>query len=178
MSETSEKVKETQVNLNEQPTKENPIDLTQIKGVESETIDLEKHHKKNSKIEIVEVMQVNSKFTPLIQGTQEHMKQWVLKIASEVLETVGEGEEKVEFRASELFNLIQDDAGNIKGFPKGEKSNLGKLCKDLKINLDNISNLKELMDNFKGKEVTIKSYDKEVVIDGETKTRTYLKFLY
>ena len=176
----SEILKETQVNLSEseKPINQNQVDLTKIKGIESESVDLDKHHKKNSKIEIIELIQVNSKFTSLIAGTQEHQKQWVLRVASEVLESIGEGEEKREFRASELFNLIQDEEGNLIGFPTGEKSNLSKFCKDLKINLQEVENLQGLMERIKGKEVTIKAYEKEVVVDGKTLLRTYLKFLY
>ena len=154
------------------------VDLSTIKGVQSESIDLEKYHKKPTKIVNVEVLQVNSKFTPLIEGTQEHQKQWVLKLSSEVLESMGDGEDKIDFRASELFNLIQNEKGEVIGFPKGEKSNLGKLCKDLRIDLEKIDNLQQLVDAFKDKEVTIKAYNKEIVIDGNTQSRTYLKFLY
>jgi hypothetical protein len=176
----SDSIKETIVNPEVTKISEQKglIDLTKIKGIESENIDLGKYHKKNSKIETAEVIQVNSKFTPLIENSLEHQKQWVLKLSSGVVETIGDGEEKVDFRASELFNLIQDENGNLKGFPTGEQSNLLKFCKDIKINLSEIENLSELLEKFKGKEVTIKAYDKEVVIDGERKKRTYLKFLY
>ena len=157
---------------------EQQLDLTQVKGVESAGIDLEKYHKQSTKIVKVDVVQVNSKFTPLIEGTTEHQKQWVLKLSSDVLESIGEGEDKIDFRASELFNLIQNEKGDIIGFPKGEKSNLGKLCKDLRIDLDKVDNLQQLVDAFKDKNVTIKAYNKDVVFDGNTQTRTYLKFLY
>ena len=157
---------------------EQQLDLTQVKGVESVGIDLEKYHKQSTKIVKVDVVQVNSKFTPLIEGTTEHQKQWVLKLSSDVLESIGEGEDKIDFRASELFNLIQNEKGDIIGFPKGEKSNLGKLCKDLRIDLDKVDNLQQLVDAFKDKNVTIKAYNKDVVFDGNTQTRTYLKFLY
>jgi hypothetical protein len=157
---------------------EKSLDLSKVKGVESVGIDLEKYHKQPTEIVSAEVVQVNSKFTPLIEGTNEHKKQWVLKLSSAVLESVGEGADKVDFRASELFNLMQNEKGEIIGFPKGEKSNLGKLCKDLRINLDKIDNLQELIDAFKGKNATIKAYNKEVTTDGNTQSRTYLKFLY
>lgn len=157
---------------------ENQIDLGSIKGVESESIDLDKFHKSNAKIEKVEVTQVPSQYTPLIEGTNEHQKQWVLKVSSEVLTSVGEGENKIEFRATELFNLIQDANGNLKGFSRGEQSNLARFVKDLRIDFDSIENLQELVDAMKGKNATIKAYEKEVKTDGKEFSRTYLKFLY
>ena len=158
---------------------EQQLDLSAIKGVENESIDLEKWHKKTAVIENVEVIQVDSSFTPRIEGTEEHQKQWVLKVSSKVLETIGEGENKIEFRASELFNLIQDKNGNLIGFPKGEKSNLMKFCKDLRINTKEIENLQQLIEQIKGKEATIKAYEKEFETeDGKKFSRTYLKFLY
>ena len=159
-------------------SEEKQIDLSQVKGVESKGIDLEKYHKQPTKISKVEVTQVNSKFTPKNEETDEHQKQWVLKLSSDVLESIGEGEDKVEFRASELFNLMQDEKGELVGFPIGEKSNLSKFCKDLRIDLQKIENLQELVDVFKDKDATIKAYPKDVIINGETQTRTYLKFLY
>jgi hypothetical protein len=158
---------------------EQQLDLSQIKGVEGgEGVDLDKYHKKNAKIEVVEVMQVPSEYTDLIEGTQEHHKQWILKVSSEVLESMGEGVDKIDFRASELFNLIQNHKGELTGFPKGEKSNLGRFCRDLKINVLEVKNLQELIDKLKGKEATIKSYEREYTKDGRKQTRTYLKFLY
>lgn len=154
------------------------MDLSKIPGVESESIDLEKFHKKSAKIESVEVKQVKSKYTSLVEGTPEHHKQWVLQITSVVLETVGEGDNKIEFRASGLINLNQDDQGNLIGFPKGDKSNLGKFCKDLRINLDKLENLQQVVDVIKGKEATVKAYEKEVEKDGKSYTQTYLTFLY
>jgi hypothetical protein len=158
---------------------EQQVNLEDIKGVKSEGIDLNKFHKKNVKIESADVIQVPSTYTPFIEGSdKEHLKQWVLKVSSAVLETVGEGEGKIEFRASELFNLLQDEKGNLTGFPAGDKSNLGKFCKDLRVDLTKVENLKILQDYLKGKEATVKAYDKDVEVDGKNFQRTYLKFLY
>lgn len=156
---------------------EKQVNLSEIKGVESEGIDLEKWHKKSVKIESAEPIQVPSNFTPK-NDKGEHMKQWVLKVSSEVVESIGEGEDKIDFRSSELFNLIQDKDGNIKGFPKNDKSNLGKFCADLKIDLNSMENLQQLVDALKEKEATIKTYEKEFEVDGKSFSRTYLKFLY
>ncbi|MHA1880869.1 MAG: hypothetical protein ACTSYG_10785 [Candidatus Heimdallarchaeota archaeon] len=156
---------------------ETQVNLSEIKGIESEGIDLNKWHKKQTKIENVEVVQVPSTFTAKDEKG-EYLKQWVLKVYSEVLESIGEDENKIEFRASELFNLVQDKDGNLKGFPKNERSNLMKFCKDLRIDTNQIENLQQLVDAIKGKEATIKSYDKDFEADGKTSTRTYLKFLY
>jgi len=158
---------------------ENQLDLTSIKGVKSEGVNLEKFHKQNTKVENVIVEQVPSQYTPLVEGSEkEHQKQWVLKVSSCVLETLGEGEDKIEFRASELFNLMQDKKGNLTGYPEGEKSNLGMFCKDLRIEMKNVKNLQDLMEHIKGKQATVKAYNKEVDIDGKKFPRTYLKFLY
>lgn len=157
---------------------ETQLDLTKIKGVESESIDLDKFHKQNAIVDSAEVIKVSSNYTPLIEGTQEHQLQYVLKVSSEILESIGEGDNQIDFRASELFNLEQDKQGNLTGFPKGEKSNLAKFCKDLRIDMTKIDNLQELIDAIRGKNATIKSYDKEVKVDGKDITRTYLKFLY
>lgn len=156
---------ETQVNLNE------------VKPIEGgPSVDLWKFDKKTAKIETAEVMQVPSKYTSLIEGTEQHHLQWVLKVQSVVLETVGEGEEQVKFRASELFNLVQDKVGKLEGFPTGESSNLMKFLKDLKINEpEKLKDLQKVTDAITGKDVLIKSYDKEIENNNK---RTYLKFRY
>lgn len=156
---------------------ESQLDLSAIKGIESEGIDLEKWHKKTTKVENCEVVQVPSTFTPT-DDKGEHLKQWVLKVSSEVLESVGEGEDKIDFRASELFNLIQNKQGNLAGFPKNDRANLMKFCRDLRIDIKAIEDLQKLVDAIKGKEATVKAYDKEFEAEGKTFTRTYLKFLY
>lgn len=156
---------------------EQQVNLSEIKGIESEGIDLEKWHKKNVVIENIEVTQVPSTFTPKDEKG-EHLQQWVLKVSSKVLETIGESEDKIEFRASELFNLIQDKNGKLIGFPKNERAKIVKFCKDLKISIDKIEDLQQLVDEIKDKSATIKAYEKEFEIDGKTFARTYLKFLY
>ena len=150
-------------------------DFSNVGPSKGSNVDLDKYHNKTTKIENCKVIQVPSKFTALIKDTEQHHMQWVLKVSSEILETIGEEPDKIEFRASELFNLIQDDDGKITGFPTGEGSNLGKFCKDIRINdLESIPSLPELMKKMIGKEVTIKVYNKEQ----EGKTKTYMKFKY
>ena len=153
------------------------LNLEKIRGFESEGVDLNKFDKQSAKIEKVEVTQVLSNFTD-VDEQGNHLKQWTLKVSSGVLETLGEGDKKIEFRASELFNLMQDEQGNLTGFPTGNKSNLGKFLKDLKIDPKGL-NLKQLIGQITGKSVIIKAYDKDVVgLDGRTNKRTYLKFRY
>lgn len=147
------------------------VDLTQIGPVEGLTIDLNQFDKKEIVIEKVEVVQVPSKFTPKIEGTEDRQPQWVLKVSGEVLETIGEGEEKIEFRASELFNLVQDKEGKLTGFPIGDGSNLMKFMKDLKIeDPDKLENLEKVIEVIKGKTSMVKAYEKN--------EKTYLKFRY
>jgi len=150
----SEKSEEVQVNLEE------------IKPIESSSIDLKKFDKKEVEIESVKVMRVPSKYTDC--GFQ-----YVLRVSSKVLETLGEGDDAIQFKASELFNLIQDDKGAIIGYPTGEGSNLVQFMKDIGADFRG-SNLKELISGIVGRKALIKTYDKEV--DG--RVRTYLKFRY
>lgn len=149
-------------------------DLTQIKPVEGRSVDLRKYDRQVVKIEKAELTQVPSKFTEKIQGGEIRYMQWVLKVSSVVLETIGEGEEVINFRTSELFNMIQDK-DKLVGFPTSEGSNLMKFCKDIGIkNPEKIENLQKLIDEIKGKNASVKYYEKEV--DG--KKKSYLKFRY
>jgi hypothetical protein len=149
--------------------------LDNIGPVQSATVDLAKYDKQTTTIEKAEVTQLPSQFTPLIPGTQQHYMQWVLKVSSVVLESIREGEDKIEFRATEVFNLVQDDKGNLKGFPTGEGAKLMKFLKDLKVpSPDHLKSLSEVIAAVKGKPCVIKTEAKER--DG--RTNTYLRFRY
>ena len=79
------------------------------------------------------------------------------------------------FCLTNIFNLIQDDKGDLKGFPTGEGAKLMKFLKDLKIpSPDHLKSLKEVMEAIKGKQCVIKAETKEK--DG--RTNTYLRFRY
>lgn len=131
------------------------ISLDKLEGVEGgESVDLEQFDKKEVEIEKAEIVKVKSDYT-------DCKTQWVLKVSSVVLVSINEGEDKIDFRASELFNLIQDKEGKLIGYPVAEGSNLAKFFKDLKI-----SKPTELI----GKKALIKAYDKA--------GKTYLKFRY
>ena len=156
---------------------EQQVDLNKVKPVENKGVDLWKFDKKEVIISKIEVLQVPSKFTAKIENTEKNYPQWILKISSEVLETLEreEEEENIEFRASELFNLIQNNKGELEGFPTGESSNLMKFMKDLKINSpDKLENLQKVKEEILEKKALVKAYDKE----SEGKTKTYLKFRY
>ena len=135
---------------------EKVMNLNDLKPVQggSESVDLEQFDKKECTIESAEIEQVKSDYTP-------SKKQWVLKIKSNVLAAIGEGDDKIEFRASELFNLMQDEEGKLIGYPEAEGYNLSKFMKDIKAKTPG-----EIL----GKKALIKSY-----LKGE---RTYLKFRY
>jgi len=149
--------------------------LDDIGPIQSATVDLAKYDKQTTTIEKAEVTQLPSQFTPLIPGTQQHYMQWVLKVSSVVLESIREGEDKIEFRATEVFNLVQDEKGNLKGFPTGEGAKLMKFLKDLKVpSPDHLKSLKEVIEAVKGKQCVIKTEAKEK--DG--RTNTYLRFRY
>lgn len=153
---------------------ETVMDLSQIKGKEGGGgVDMTQFDKKPVKIASAEVVQVPSTFSAT-------GKQWVLKVQSEVITTVGEGDSSFEVRASELFNLIQDETGKLTGFPTGEMSNLGAFTKDLGIPNEALidTGLDQLKSAIVGKETITKAYDKESVVDGKPQKRTYLKFRY
>lgn len=146
------------------------FDLSKIKGVEGGIVtDLKKYDKVTKRIESAKVVQVPSQYS-------ETGKQWVLKVESEVVESHAGAEGQIEFRASELFNLVQDENnGELKGFPKGEGSNLIRFLKDIGIKQpEKIESLQAIIEAMVGKNIIIKAYDKNV--DG--KSKTYLKFRY
>jgi hypothetical protein len=147
-------------------TEQTKIDIASLKPMKSgEPVDLKKFHNTPVDIEKVEVMQVPSQFTP--KGPDgKNISQWVLKVSSPILLSVGEGDTKIEFRASELFNLTQDKDGKLLGYPTNKDSNLVKFMKDA-----GASNPNELI----GKKVTVKHYEKDI---GEGQTRGFLKFKF
>lgn len=158
------------VNMAEEQT-----DLDKVGPIQSAGVDLVKYDKQITTIEKAETLQMPSSFTPMIPGTQQHYMQWCLKVSSKVLESIREGEDKIEFRATELFNLVQDDKGNLKGFPTGEGAKLMKFMKDLKVpNPDQLKSLKEVITSMIGKTAVIKADTKTK--DG--KSNTYLRFRY
>ena len=146
------------------------MNLADLKPIKSEGMDLKQFHNKSVKIEKASIVQVPSTFTPLLKNSQtEHMPQWVLKVESEVVASIGEGDEKIEFRASELFNLLQDENGNLKGYPDNDKANIVKFMKDI-----NVKTLNDIV----GKSATVKAYDKKQIVDGREQVRTYMRFKY
>lgn len=146
------------------------IRLDELKPIKSEGLDLKQFNNRQTKIERATIVQVPSTFTPLKQGsTTEHLPQWVLKVEGEVVASIGEGEEKMEFRPSELFNLIQDDEGSLKGYPQNEKSNLTKFMSDVGA---------KSPEDIVGKTSIVKAYEKKQIVDGKEYLRTYLKFKY
>lgn len=149
---------------------EKVISLSELKPIKSESLDLRQFHNKQVKIEKARVIQVPSTFTPLLKGsTTEHIPQWVLKVESEVVGSIGEGTDKIEFRCSELFNLVQNEEGNLRGYPTDDKSNLMKFMKDI-----GASNPDKIIGEF----ATAKAYDKIQNIEGKEVKRTYLKFKF
>ena len=153
-------------------------DLANIGPMKNEgsKVDIESFDKMEVTIVNAEVTQVPSNYTPFIKDnlgndTEIHQKQWVLKVVSNPVETIETDNGKIEFKASEIFNLIQDDKGNLKGFPTGEGSNLRKFMDDLKIeNIDKLENLKQVIQQIVGRKALVKTYKK-----GDN---TYMKFRY
>lgn len=134
---------------------EKVMNLSDLKPVQGgEGVDLEQFDKKEVVIESAKIVQVNSKYS-------ETGSQWVLKVSSPVLVSIGEGEDKYDFRASELFNLTQDKEGKLIGYPSAEGSNLAKFMADIKA---------KTPDEIVGKKALIKAFKKE--------EKTFLKFRY
>ena len=146
--------------------KQMAIDINTLKACKSgEPVDLKKFHNTQVPIDKLEVLQVPSSFTP--KGADgKNIPQWVVKISSPILLTIGEDESKIELRASELFNLTQDKEGKLLGYPTNKDSNLVKFMKD-----SGASEPNQLI----GKKVTVKHYEREM---GDGQTRGYLKFKY
>lgn len=146
------------------------FDLKNIKGVKgnSAAVDLRKYDKKETTIAEAHVVRVPSQYS-------ETGYQWSLRVLSDVLETIDGEEGPIEFRASELFNLVQDEEGNLTGFPTGDGSNLMRFMRDIGITkADKLEDLAEVIEVLKGKKVLIKSYEK----GQDDKKKTYLKFRY
>jgi len=181
-----------QENLSEQSKIKEPINIDEsidrvipnideIGPVEGNSgVDLAKYDKEKTTLENAEIMQVNSSYT-------DSKKQWVLKVQSIALETFEkEDGTKIEFRASELFNLMQKDElrnpsktnplpedyiSSITGYPSGEKSNLMKFLKDLGMKTpEEFKSLSDIITFLKDKPAVIKAYEK--------KEKTYLSFRY
>lgn len=144
-------------------------DLTAIKPIKNAGgVDLKQFDKTTHPIESAVVVQVKSSYAPT--GMQ-----WSLRVSSVPLITVDGEAGPIAFRASELFNLIQNDAGDLLGFPTNEKSNLMKFMKDLGIqNAEGLQNLQEVVNAIVGKKALLRAYDKTV----ENQVKTYLNFRY
>ncbi len=144
--------------MEENKTNENQseqMSLSDLKPIEGSSVDLKQYDKKEVELEGVEIIQVKSDYTKC-------KTQWVLKVQSVVLETLErDDDEDIKFRASELFNLIQDDEGKLQGYPEAEGSNLQIFMKDIGV---------KKPDEIVGKKTLIKSYEKN--------DKTYLKFRY
>lgn len=146
------------------------VDLDKVGGIETQSVDLSKFDKKEIEIESAIVSRVHSNYV----DTPEKL-QYVLKVSSKVVTSAGEGEEKVDFRASELFNLVQDEKGVLQGFPKGEGSNLMRFLKDLHVeNPEKLKTLKEVIASIVGKKTLIKTQEKIK----EGKKQIFLRFRY
>lgn len=152
---------------------EQQSDLDSLKPIETTSIDLSKYDKKEVSIAKVTKVNMPSKF-------HDCGKADVLKVESEILETVDRMDENgnsdpINFRASELFSLTNNDKGEAIGWSTSMESNLMKFAKDVGIKKpDEFDSLPQLISELIGKKVLLKSYTREK--DG--RTQTYLKFRY
>lgn len=75
-------------------------DLENVGPVQSTGVDTAKYDKQVTTIEKCEITQLPSQFTAVVPGTNPplHYMQWVLKVSSVVLESIREGEDKIEFK--------------------------------------------------------------------------------
>jgi len=104
-----------------------------MKPIEKVSIDLTPYEGKKAKIEKVEVVEVKSVW---VDGKQVPKEKAVdtkcLKVSTEKLSEIEVKGEKKELRASELFNLVQDDEDNW-GFSTNEKAKLNIFMKKMKV---------------------------------------------
>lgn len=92
------------------PEQVKSMELENMKQLEIESLDLEPFEGQKVKIDQVEQVEVSSQFN-------SRGKQWCLRVLSD---PVMKGQKGNDIRASELLNLVEDDAGQVKGWhPKG-----------------------------------------------------------
>ncbi|KKN69630.1 hypothetical protein LCGC14_0439330 [marine sediment metagenome] len=139
-----------------------PSSLPEVESQRKDLTDYEKHRLNKAKIESMEIIRIPSKYAKAEDGMVH-----VLRVIGEVVEVVEvEDNEKnitkIEIRPTELFNLIEDENGDLEGYPKAEDSNWGKLKKAV----GGITNPKEII----GKELPMKIV--------ESKGTKFLGFMY
>jgi hypothetical protein len=119
------------------------VNLNDIKPVEAKpTFDAKQYD--GARVKIAEIKQlwqdshyINGTYDPNM--TEKHP---FIEVTTEVVDTVGEGEKKIEVRAKARFSLQQDEKGNliISKHPKGK---LWKFMR--KMGVDKLENLKGKM---------------------------------
>jgi len=135
-----------------------------MKPIESQGLDLSEYEGKKAKIEIVEVVDVESRYgdgetevdgrvyksnEKLPEGKTIPTK--VLKVSTEKLGEIETSEGKKEIRASELFSLKKDTKNKSWGWSTHEKAKVQKLYKRLGIRNPNTNPKTALI----GKTVTV-----------------------
>ena len=101
-------------------------DVEELKPIESKSVDLKQFEGRCVQIESVQVTTVPSIFSNNGNGESD-----VLRVQSEPLETIEDKDgNKVEIRASELFNLTQGENGEL-GWPTGPNGKLAGFMKKL-----------------------------------------------
>ena len=135
------------------------VNLNELKPVESSGIDLKELEGTKSNIEQIIVEKVPSTYS-------KDGKQLVLKLLTKVVTSFDDKEgNKIEVRASELFNLTKDKETGSIGWSKHPKADLQKFLKKM-----NVNHPQELI----GKTVTIVPRTKETKDKG---TLTFLGFI-
>ena len=144
-------------NVIQKEVQELPLNIKNLKPIESKGIDLTPFEGQRKVIEKLSVIEVPSKF-------HESGKAIVLKVETEPVTTLELSDgTKTEFRASELFNLTKDENGNI-GWSDAPNGALNKFLKRC-----GVSHPKDLV----GIPVVIRKRVKET----KTGTKEYLGFI-
>lgn len=115
------------------------MEVAKLKEVKVGGTDLTEFEGKRAKIEILSVIEVPSQYT-------ETGKMHCLKVQTDAVTQFERDGENVDIRASELFNLKDDDKGNW-GFSSSPKSKLQKFMRKQGV---------KQPDSLKGTQVTIR----------------------
>ena len=132
--------------------------INELVPIESAGFDFSELEGRKGKIEIISILEVPSAFT-------ETGKQKVLKIETEVLDVITNKEkEKIDLRASEIFNLSTTKDGAL-GWSKSPNASLNKFLIKLKV---------KSPDELKDKYVIIKTRTKK---NAQGQDKTFLGFI-
>ena len=134
--------------------KNKEVSADELVSIKTAGVDLSEFEGKKAEIEKLAVLEMDSSYDEegllLPKGQTRRVK--VLKvITGTILESENSDKEKIEFKASELFNLKYDKEAEKWGYSESPKSKIQKFFTKMKVKTP-----KELI----GKTITIRTYEK------------------